>query len=286
MSHAEYFKKKGVVLEYPNAKPMVAVEGRQKSTIYLPAELVMGNELDPRVREMLPQIASFTPEVRNQAVEKVKAFLQPGTQRGTGGSLLPAIGVFLGDKRIVAKAQVLPAPTLMAAGVTIPKHNAEHWAPVLGRANFNIDPKKAVQLNVVVFHHPHLHACAIQVYERIRDFLNNFHAQYRFGTRPYALVETGDNERHWGAFERYFAAKAPDNLFVLDFVKPRAALDSAYPVVKQMLAKSGYLSQFINFKTYSHDAPRDMKKSDMILGAVARQVLQKSGVRCFSLSAI
>eukprot|EP00957_Ditylum_brightwellii_P209374 15361472-Ditylum_brightwellii.AAC.1 len=39
MSHAEYFQqRKGITLEYPNAKPMVAVLGRNQSKIYLPAE--------------------------------------------------------------------------------------------------------------------------------------------------------------------------------------------------------------------------------------------------------
>jgi len=47
---AEYFeKKKGMKLKYPNAKPLVAVLGRNKSTIYLPAELVCGNEIEARI---------------------------------------------------------------------------------------------------------------------------------------------------------------------------------------------------------------------------------------------
>jgi hypothetical protein len=287
ISHTQYFESKGVVLEYPDAKPLVAVQGRQKSTIYLPGELVMGNELDPKVREMLPQIASFTPAIRNKAIDKVKTFLKPGTQRSTGGSLLPAIGVFLEDERIVTQAKVLPAPTLVAAGITIPQRNAEHWAPMLGRANYNIDPKQAVQFNVVLFHHSRLGGGALAVYGRIRDFVNSLRTYFRFGTKPYAIIEAGDNEAHWGAFEKYFSGKAPDNLFVLDFVKPRAALDPAYPVVKHMLARSGYMSQFVNFKTYAHDAPREMRKSDMILQAVARQVLQKAGVSLpLSLSAM
>lgn len=280
ISHTKYFASKGVVLAWPNAKPMVAVEGRQNMTIHLPAELVMGNELEPRVREMLPQIASFSPAIRNAAVDKVKAFLKPGTQKSTGGSLLPAIGVFLQDERIVTQARVLPAPRLMAAGVEIPKRNAEHWAPNLARCNFNVDPKQAVQLNVVVFHNTKVREVT-KVYERIRDCVNGLRTFYRFSAKPYAIVEAGDNERHWGAFEKYFSGKAPNNLFVLDFCKPSGALDPAYPVVKQMLARSGYLSQFVNFKTCSHDAPRDdreQKKSGMILPAIARQILQKAGV--------
>ena len=72
-------------------------------------------------------------------------------------------------------------------------------------------------------------------------------------------------------------------MFVFDFVKPKhTALDPAYPVVKEMLAKSGFLSQFVNFKTCAHDNIRDKRaegRSTMILQAVARQALQKAGVR-------
>lgn len=89
-----------------------------------------------------------------------------------------------------------------------------------------------------------------------------------------------ENEKHWGAVNRYFStSKTTTNVFVLDFTKPRASLDPAYPVVKQMLTKSGYLSQFVNFNTYSHDQPRDQKRSNIILQGVARQILQKAGVR-------
>jgi len=93
---------------------------------------------------MLPQIASFVPEVRNKMIENVKRFLQPGQQsKSVGGSLLPAVGIFLGDNRIVTEAKVLDAPRLLAAGVTIPKEKAEFWVPCLSRATFNIDPVRA-----------------------------------------------------------------------------------------------------------------------------------------------
>lgn len=55
--------------------------------------------------------------------------------------------------------------------------------------------------------------------------------------------------------------------------------DAAYPVIKQLLTRSGYISQFVNFNTCAHDNPRDPKRSDLILHAVARQILQKAGVR-------
>ena len=62
-SHAQYFKdRKNINLQYPNARPMVEVLGRRKQNIFLPAELICGNELDRRVKEMLPTIASYTPE--------------------------------------------------------------------------------------------------------------------------------------------------------------------------------------------------------------------------------
>jgi hypothetical protein len=38
---------------------MVVVLGRHDRKIFLPAELVSGTELEPRVREMLPKIASL-----------------------------------------------------------------------------------------------------------------------------------------------------------------------------------------------------------------------------------
>ena len=49
------------------------------------------------------------------------------------------------------------------------------------------------------------------------------------------LTDADERERHWGAVERYFSGGKKDNIFVLDFTKPRSALDDAYPVVKHMV---------------------------------------------------
>jgi len=252
----------------------------------LPAELVAGNELDPRVREMLPQIASYKPDVRNKALEKIKAYLIPGAQKTKrAGGFLPALGIVLQENRLVASATVLPVPKLIAAGVAVPEGRKENWAPMLQRANFNINPKQAITLNVVVIYHKSLVNGYKDVYVRIRDFVNYFNTFYRFPPEPFKAVEARDSERHWGAVEKCFGSgKVADNIFVLDFTKPRNSLDPAYPVVKHMLAKSGFLSQFVNFKTYQHEQPKDLKRSNIILQGVSRQILQKTGVRLFSVS--
>jgi len=125
------------------------------------------------------------------------------------------------------------------------------------------------------------------VYNKIRDAVNRFKSNYVFADQPLALVETGENEQHWGRVEKYFSGSIPNNVFVLDFAKPKGALDPAYPVVKQLLTKSGFLSQFVNFKTFAHDQTRDEKgerRSNIILEGVARQILQKSGVRLWWVS--
>lgn len=92
----------------------------------------------------------------------------------------------------------------------------------------------------------------------------------------------GDLENHWGPVEKCLAdagSRSVQNIFVLDFNNPRGFSDLAYPVIKGMLAANGYLSQFVNFKTYSHDKPKDQKRSSLILQGVARQIIQKTGTR-------
>ena len=190
VSHSEYFlQRKKKQLNYPNAKPMITVLGRRKQHIYLPAELICGNELDPQVKEKLPMIASFTPEARNKAIETIKKFLVPGAQKTKGaGGLLPAIGINLRTDRLNARAEVLPAPMLLAAGVKLPER--ENWANELQRAKFNVDSRRAVTYNVVVFYNHRLKNGAEMVYNKIRDFVNQFQAQYRFGSRA-TMVEAG-----------------------------------------------------------------------------------------------
>jgi hypothetical protein len=280
MTHADYFKKKGVVLEYPDATPMIEVPGRRDQKIYLPPELVMANELDPKVREQLPQIASFEPKVRNEAIEKIKNFLVPGAQKTkNAGGLLPAIGIILTNERLSVEAKVLAIPYLVAGGIPVPESSGQNWGPKLSNANFRVNPNEATELNVVLFYSHRVDRGHMQVFAKIRDFVNRCNSKYRLSVRPVAAIPVGDQADHWGAVEKYFSnPEVPDNVFVIDFVKPFKALDTAYPVVKQMLTKSGFLSQFVNFKTYAHDNPRDQRKSDMCLQGVARQILQKAGV--------
>jgi aubergine-like protein len=119
------------------------------------------------------------------------------------------------------------------------------------------------------------------VYNTIRDLVNGFGASYRLGERPIQVVDAGINEKsHQQAVTQTFSAKLGSNIFVLDFVRPRAALDPAYPIVKWLLGKGGHLSQFVNFKKMFHGSPGvDDRKSMQILQGVARQILQKCGFR-------
>jgi hypothetical protein len=192
MTHAEYFeKRKNIKLKYPNFRPLIAVLGRRNQTVYFPAELVAGNELEPRVKQQLPMIASYKPEQRNEAIEKVRAYLIPGAQKSKGaGGLLPAIGIQLADSRLAAQAEVLQVPMMMAAGIQIPSSRAENWAPVLSRAKFNIEPKDSNSLHVIVFYNERIRG-AIGVYNRIRDIVNGFSALYRFGDQPAKLISAG-----------------------------------------------------------------------------------------------
>ena len=251
MSHADYFKKrKGLDLQYADVKMMIAVEGRNDSTIFIPPELVCGTEIEPFVKQQLPMLTSYKPKVRSDAINEVKRYLVPGGQKtkGKGGGLLPALGIILKEDRLNVKAITVPLPQIMAAGITVPASKAQNWAPTLINASYRVQPKEMTKLNVVVICHQSVERDAPSMYGRLRNLVNNFQASFRFPSEPYEIVRAGDNEKHWGAVERYFGGKSlPDNVFVVDFSRPRnrAASDPAYGVVKQMLGKAGYLSQFI-----------------------------------------
>ena len=138
VSHTTYFReRKKCTLEFPAAKPMIAVLGRNKSIIHFPAELVCANELDDELRMQLPQIASFQPAIRNEAIETVKKFLIPGAQTTKGKSgLLPALGIVLSGERLRVHAEVMPIPILLSAGIRVNAAGKSNWAPMIAKANF------------------------------------------------------------------------------------------------------------------------------------------------------
>jgi len=286
ISHAQYFaQKKKITLKYPNAKPMIQVQGRNDQPIYLPAEVVCANELDPQIRAKLPLVASYTPRIRHEAIEEMRRYLLPGAQKSQGGGLLPALGIGLLDERVVVNVTKLPLPVIVAAGVRIPEGQGGNWAPLTAKANYNANPNKVVQMNVVVVYHKSIKSSYQSVYKRVADMIRHHNATYQFGSKPFGVVEAGDMNQHWGAIERYFGGtKLPDNVFVLDLARPPRGQsnDPAYGAVKCFLAKGGFLSQFVNFQTHDHGRSRDArdeKKSTTILSGVARQILSKCGVR-------
>jgi len=170
---------------------------------------------------------------------------------------------------------------MKAAGLTVPEHMGGMWAPIISKANYRVNPQHAVKLNVVLVHHKTIRNFT-QIYNNIRDMVNNHGAKYCLSDKPFSLVQAGDRGEHWGAVEKYFGGtKLPNNVMVLDFSRPPRgqSSDPAYSVVKNMLGKGGYVSQFVNFATYDHSNPRDQHRSNIILSGVARQILSKCGVR-------
>lgn len=213
MSHTKYFReRKRHELEYPSVKPMIAVQGRNNQIIHLPAELVCANELDEDVIQQLPQIASFAPERRNAAIEKVTRFLIPGGQKTKGKSgLLPALGIILSDNRLSVPAEVLPTPMIQASGIRL-NNSRENWAPEIAKAKFHIDPRQATTLNVIVIHNKNIGWS--KTYERIVSFVNRHSSKFRLPDKPYKVIKTeNDMERHWGAVETHFgkSMKLPPN---------------------------------------------------------------------------
>lgn len=132
MSHAEYFeKRKGISLEYPNVIPLLQVYGRNKSTIYFPAEMVCGNQFDVELKALLPTITSFMPKERNDAIDEMKRYLKAGAQKSKNLSgLLPAIGIVLAEDRVNVSVDVLPLPDIILSGIGVPKGRGANWAPM------------------------------------------------------------------------------------------------------------------------------------------------------------
>ncbi len=281
MSHADYFaQRKKAKLQYPNATPIIAVLGRNNSKIYLPAEFVCINELDIFVKQQLPRIASFDPQTRHLAIDEIKRFLVPGAQKtkGVGGGFLPAIGITIKSERIKVGVEVLSLPRMIVAGMDIPTDRL-NWDPVIKKANYKVE-SNLVNLKVVLIHNRRLQQNSIKyVYNTVCKMVNQYKSAYRFPNTPTVVVKAGDKHEHWGAVEKHFSSKQPSNVFVLDLSKPPAKMahDPAYSVVKHLLSKNGYLSQFVNFNTCNHGEQE--RRSIPILAGVARQILGKCGVR-------
>jgi len=157
----------------------------------------------------------------------------------------------------------------------------------VSKANYKVNPKHAVQMKVILVQNKTLRDTS-KVYNRIKEMVNGQNSKYRLGDQPHEVISVGTGREHYGAIEKHFASgsKLPNNVFVLDFCRPQrgASTDPAYSVVKCMLGKGGFISQFVNWGTYDHSNPRDPKRSTIILSGVARQILSKCGVRIWFVS--
>jgi hypothetical protein len=274
MSHEDYYKNvKGMELRHPTATPMVAVLGRRDEVIHLPAEIVTSNDLDPAVREKLPQIASYQPKTRYDEIERFKKYVTPGAarsrERENGMNLLPAAGIVLSDNMMVVPARVLSVPALMAAGVNLTSANSENWGNALNRACYKVNPTEQTEMHAVVFYHSSItREGAMKAFDVIRSRANAFQSKFRLAEKPYHMVETSpaqrDRSHHCEELERFLSAKhASKNLFFMQFVKPvNGNVDPDYSPVKYMVralfAKSAhwcrchkFLNPFVGMSRFS-----------------------------------
>jgi len=285
ISHAEYFeKKKKMKLKYPKAKPLVEVFGRNKSSIFLPPEVICCNELDPYVKQKLPTFASFRPAERHEKIEKVKKYLIPGGQKQKElGNLLPSMGIILEGERIKCRVRMLPIPLVRAGTLSIKlSKDKTFWSPQMGNVDYQCS-HGSIDLCPVV-----IHPRAIdpkRTLSFISKEINQQRASYRIGQKHHFVVHSGKTDDHWRAVSNFFRNnKGIGNVVVIDMTKPfgHTTLDPAYSIVKSILSEGGILSQFINFKVCDHH--RADKKSSQILYAVCRQMLAKCGVRIWWVS--
>lgn len=287
MNHAEYFEsKKKITLQYPDARPLCVVIGRDNKNMHLPAELVCCNELDASVRAELPKIASFTPDVRHDAIDEIRKFLVPGGHRSKdmGGGLLPSVGIVVHDERIRVPVTMIPFPLIQAAGHTIPESKKKFWAGEMTRVNYRVEPSRVTDLKILLVYSRDLARGKDAVFDRMKREVNKLSCHFRVGDRPYDEIEFNGPEDHWRSISDYFRQKQPqDNIFVLNFTKPRTITDPVYPVVKKILAESGILSQFVNFFKCDHTNPK-VRNSNVIIGSCARQVVAKCGVRMWHVA--
>jgi Piwi domain len=292
-SHSQYFANKGIKLAHPGCKPILVVRGRRGSEIYFPPELASLNELPPEDRDRLPQIASFLPNVRNQAVDNLVAFLKK-READDDSNLLLAAGFRLGDRKTVA-GHVLPPPDIEAAvtGGKVAKEKLEFFPGILKGANYKVNGNDCTELSGVVFYNSDSSISdprnsALNVYSRIARWVLELKAKYRLSPEPLFMFDTGGGERepHLNAVADFLREEEKNkvnlNLFILDFCKPlkKAKTDPAYHPVKQVLMKGGYVSQFVNYNSANHFRAGD-KTSGVVLVSVARQILCKAGVRLY-----
>lgn len=293
MNHAEYFEnRKKHALDFPRARPMIEVQGRRNESIFLPAELVCGNELDSRIREQLPKVASYEPKVRDDALNEMMAFV------GNEDHLLASCGIMLNRNMndnskarfLPTKAVVMKAPQLIAKGVQLSERYKDNWTRGMQDAWFRKrNPTAGVELKVLVFYNRREinEGGAMSVFNMIRFYVKSFQAAYSFEERPLALCgfePSDDGYDQCALMKKQLSQDVPENIFVLNFIKQKGKTDPSYPVIKHLLGVHGYLSQFVSFKTFNHAADLGHKKSEMILQGVARQILQKSGVQLWWVS--
>lgn len=274
MTHARYFlERKNIRLNFPNARPMVQVLGRRNESIFFPAELVFGEELDAQVKDQLPLIASFRPEQRNTVVDEIMHKLtildnaadapgetildrlnQPGIEKGKAAGLLASCGIcFARDKadpkkaRVInAKAVLMPIPKLIALGVEVPKNLKHFWVsqlrPHSRHALYNTDAVDSViWLNPVVVYSSTIDQGSVwDVYSRIRSFVNAFGSKFRLADKPVMeRVDVANHSKntHCEKVSNCLSSQLREleNIFVLDLIRPGGKYDPDYHPVKQMV---------------------------------------------------
>jgi hypothetical protein len=69
--------------------------------------------------------------------------------------------------------------------------NATAWTPQLSRATFDVDPRKALHLNVVLIYNQRIGQGADQVFAKVVDLVNGLNSRYRLNPKSFIKLSVG-----------------------------------------------------------------------------------------------
>lgn len=274
VSYIEYYQTvHRIKITDPN-QPLIKASGRGMQTIYLIPELASTTDIAPESKRLLPKTCSVKPNDRAPRIERLPALFRTPNERTR--EFLERFRIKINDKMLPVKFKTFERPSILMPGVS-PQIYSKQWGAELRKLNYNVSNPK--DLIAFITHTRYDSKFAEDISESVRAEFKTIKAKYSID--KIIKVEVRDN--HLSSLTNHpdwkkYGANNKD-VVVLSVIQDDNKGTDSYKALKEFCDREGYIHQAVNSRNFAK-----AKNRAVILGNVARQILNKKDELCYRIA--
>lgn len=272
ISYAAYTKKIHNISVSTTDQPLLKTTGRNRQVIHLIPEFCCLTELSKDAKQLLPKTCSVKPHERVPRITKLPAFLNDANEKSS--EVLKKFKIKIGTQPIKVNYRVMPKPTLVmpGRGEFTPQ---KQWGPDLRDLDFNVH--NPTQLTIFYTYGRYDEDAAHEISKNIEKEFRKTHSHFKVHRNVFIDVHSTSHLEALRSHNDWKNVK-DNNVTIVSIFSDDFKGQNDYKNIKEYCARFGHQHQGVNSRNFSKS-----RNKAVILGNVARQILNKFGKLCYTV---